>query len=176
MEAQRIRVIIVAISSNQIKHTLSSSRIHYTLSSSRINHTLSSNQISHTLSSNLVKHTFNQREPIKVQVLLISLFPHFRIQGPMLGLPVIQPLITILVIIRHPVATQLQVTIVRRTRGIKEAMQVMLINIQTTLQNPMVLIMLKVPLHHLYNINKIINNGQIIIVKQKSLVLLVQKM
>lgn len=155
METQIIRVTIITINS-----------------SSRINHILLSN-------NNLVRHMVNLQEPIKAQVLLISLFHHFRIQGPMLVPPVIQ-LITILLIIRLLVVTRLRITItVKQTRGVKEVMQVMVNNnIRTMLQNLTVFIMLKLLLlHNLSNINnKIINNGQIIIVKRKSHVLLGQKM
>lgn len=132
--------------------------------------------ITMVISSNRATHIHSLSGHIKTQVLHISLFPHFRIQGLMLGLQVIQPLITILVIIRQLEVTQVAVTTIRQHHGVKAVMRIIhLINILTMLPIQVVLI---VPALHLlvhYSTNNITSNGQTITVKRKFHVLLGQR-
>ena len=123
-----------AISSSLITPAISSSLITPAISSSLIPAT-SSSLIPATSSSTLTLPIHNLWEHIKTQVLLISLFPHFRILDLMLGLQVIQALTTILVIIRQLEVTQVAVTVIRLPLGAMAVMQIILpINMQTTLQ------------------------------------------
>ena len=123
-----------AISSSLITPAISSSLIIPAISSSLIPAT-SSSLIPATSSSTLTLPIHNLWEHIKTQVLLISLFPHFRILDLMLGLQVIQALTTILVIIRQLEVTQVAVTVIRLPLGAMAVMQIILpINMQTTLQ------------------------------------------
>ena len=123
-----------AISSSLITPAISRSLIIPAISSSLIPAT-SSSLIPATSSSTLTLPIHNLWEHIKTQVLLISLFPHFRILDLMLGLQVIQALTTILVIIRQLEVTQVAVTVIRLPLGAMAVMQIILpINMQTTLQ------------------------------------------
>ena len=123
-----------AISRNLTTPAISSSLITPAISSSLIPAT-SSSLIPATSSSTLTLPIHNLWEHIKTQVLLISLFPHFRILDLMLGLQVIQALTTILVIIRQLEVTQVAVTVIRLPLGAMAVMQIILpINMQTTLQ------------------------------------------
>uniref|UniRef100_A0A7C9F2J0 Uncharacterized protein n=1 Tax=Opuntia streptacantha TaxID=393608 RepID=A0A7C9F2J0_OPUST len=125
-------------------------------------------------SSSLINHILKLKEPTKTQVLLISLFPHFRIPGLMLGLQVIQALTTILVIIRQLELTQEVVTAAKLTCGVKEVIQtIMQIIIKTqavpTVQPMLLQLQLQI-------MSSIINNGRTItIVRLKLLVHLEQK-
>ena len=124
-----------AISSSLITPAISSSLIIPAISSSLIIPATSSSLIPATSSSTLTLPIHNLWEHIKTQVLLISLFPHFRILDLMLGLQVIQALTTILVIIRQLEVTQVAVTVIRLPLGAMAVMQIILpINMQTTLQ------------------------------------------
>jgi hypothetical protein len=144
MEAVDIQVtIIMVISSNQTMHTHSSNPATHTLSSNPATHTLSSNPAIRTLSSSLAIRTLQLEGHIKTQVLLISLFPHFRIQGLILGQQVIQPLTTILVIIRELEVTQVVDTVIRLPCGMIPITQIIhLSSIQPMLQTQQVLIVL----------------------------------
>ena len=124
-----------AISRNLTTPAISSSLITPAISSSLIIPATSSSLIPATSSSTLTLPIHNLWEHIKTQVLLISLFPHFRILDLMLGLQVIQALTTILVIIRQLEVTQVAVTVIRLPLGAMAVMQIILpINMQTTLQ------------------------------------------
>lgn len=124
-----------------------------------------------TISSNLIKPIHSLYEHIKIQVLLISLFPPFRILGLMLDLQIIQALITILLllIIRLLEFTKTALDMqIKRHRGTMEAIQVMLlIRIQIIPQIPIALV-LQLLQFSISNNNKI--RGPTITTKQKSAV------
>jgi hypothetical protein len=158
----------MVISSNQTMHTHSSNQATHTLSSNPATHTLSSNPATRTLSSSLAIRTLQLEGHIKTQVLLISLFPHFRIQGLILGQQVIQPLTTILVIIRQLEVTQVVDTVIRLPCGMIPITQIIhLSSIQPMLQTQQVLIVLVLQPQRQWTTSSITSNGLIITVKQK---------
>lgn len=126
-----------------------------------------------TISSNLIIPIHSLQEHIKTQVLLISLFPPFRILGLMLDPQVIQALITILLIIRL-----LEVTKTAADMEIKRLCGTMavtlLIHILITPRIPVVPIVLVLPLLQC-SISNSTNSGQTTTTKQKSAVHLEQR-